>query len=288
MKDVLRRAGVPVARQALVHNEGEARAFAAQVGYPIVLKPLAGFGARNTQRVDDATGLAAALHALTPSASQPAQAEEFVRGEEHTFESVVIDGRVVWSSSTAYVPSPLQVLEHPWMQYALIMPREVHPEPVQRFAPVNAAALTALGVQHGLTHMEWFLRSDGSPVVSEVGARPPGANIMPLLRAAHGADPWAAWAKLMVQRTWHFPERRFAAGTVFLRAKGGGPVVRGVQGVDAMRARLGPALVDLKLPRPGQPRSEHYEGDGWVLVHHPETQGVVAALRAVLDTMQIL
>jgi hypothetical protein len=92
----------------------------------------------------------------------------------------------------------------------------------------------------------------------------------------------------MVQRTWHFPERRFAAGTVFLRAKGGGPVVRGVQGVDAMRARLGPALVDLKLPRPGQPRSEHYEGDGWVLVHHPETQGVVAALRAVLDTMQIL
>jgi hypothetical protein len=67
-----------------------------------------------------------------------------------------------------------------------------------------------------------------------------------------------------------------------------GATVRSVDGVDAMRARVGQALVDMKLPRPGQPRSQHYEGDGWVLVHHPETKGVVAALRAVLDTMSIV
>jgi biotin carboxylase len=287
MKDVLRKAGVPVARQALVQTADDARAFVQQVGYPIVLKPLAGFGARNTQRVVDEPSLATALNALLPSAASPAQAEEFVRGEEHTFEAVVIDGRVVWSSSTAYIPSPLQVLENPWMQYALILPRELHPAHVQAFAPVNAKALAALGVQHGLSHMEWFLREDGSPVVSEVGARPPGANIMPLLAAAHGADPWAAWAHLLVNREWRFPERRFAAGTIFLRAKGGGDVVRSVQGVDAMKARLGPALVDMKLPRPGQPRSQHYEGDGWVLVHHPETKGVVQALRTVLENVTV-
>ena len=38
-----------------------------------------------------------------------------------------------------------------------------------------AAALRALGLETGLTHMEWFRRADGSPIVSEVGARPPGA-----------------------------------------------------------------------------------------------------------------
>jgi biotin carboxylase len=288
MKDVLRKAGVPVARQALVHGAEDVRTFVSQVGYPIVLKPLAGFGARNTQRVTDEATLTAALQALQPSASNPAQAEEFVQGEEHTFEAVVIDGKVVWASSTEYVPSPLQVLENPWMQYALILPREQHLSHVQQFAPIHSQALAALGVRHGLSHMEWFLRADGSPVVSEVGARPPGANIMPLLQAAHGADPWAAWAKLMVQRQWHFPERRFAAGTIFLRAKGGGEQVRAVEGIDAMRRQLGPALVDMKLPRPGQPRSQHYEGDGWVLVHHPETMGVVKALRAVLETVRVL
>lgn len=286
MKEVLRKAGVPVARQALVRSGDDARAFAKEVGYPIVLKPLAGLGARNTQRAHDETSLASALNALLPSAANPAQAEEFVQGEEHTFEAVTIAGQPVWSSSTEYLPSPLKVIENPWMQYALILPR-VDPPHVSAFAPVNAQALAALGMQHGMSHMEWFLRADGSAIVSEVGARPPGANIMPLLAAAHGADPWAAWARLMVHRTWQLPPRRFAAGSVFLRAMGGGDVVRAVDGIQTLRARLGPALFDMKEPRTGQPRSQHYEGDGWVVVHHPETAGVVQALRTVLETVRV-
>lgn len=288
MKDVLRKAGLPVARQALVHGEADARAFVQQVGYPIVLKPIAGFGARNTQRVTDDASLQKALAALQPNAQQPAQAEEFVQGEEHTFEAVTIDGKVVWYSSTSYVPTPLQVLENAWMQYAVILPREQHPEHVRKFAPIQQRALQALGVRHGISHMEWFERKDGSAMVSEVGARPPGANIMPLLYAAHGADPWAAWARLMVHGRWEFPERRFAAGTVFLRAKGGGERVREVRGVEAMRQQLGPTVVDLKMPQPGQPRSSHYEGDGFVIVRHAETKGVVQALRTVLETVAIV
>ena len=158
---------------------------------------------------------------------------------------------------------------------------------MQKFAPIQQQALQTLGVKHGISHMEWFERKDGSAVISEVGARPPGANIMPLLKAAHGADPWAAWAKLMVHGTWDFPERRFGAGTVFLRAKGGGERVRAVHGVESMRQKLGQSLVEVKMPEPGQPRSSHYEGDGFVLVHHPETKGVVQALRTVLDTVRI-
>jgi biotin carboxylase len=287
MKDVLRAAGLPVARQALVRNADDARAFVKQVGYPVVLKPLAGLGARNTQRASDDVSLSSALNALLPSDANPAQAEEFVRGEEHTFETVTIGGRTVWSSSTQYLPSPLQVLENAWMQYCLLLPRETDAPHVRAFADVNARALAALGMQNGLSHMEWFLRADGTPVVSEVGARPPGANIMPLLAAAHGADPWAAWARLVVHRAWEFPARRFAAGCVFLRAMGGAETVRSVAGVDEMRRRVGPALVDLKLPVPGQPRSSHYEGDGWAIVHHPETKGVVAALRTILETVRV-
>ena len=287
MKDVLRKAGVPVARQALVHGGDDVRAFVAKVGFPIVLKPLAGFGARNTQRVHDEASLANALNQLLPSPSNPVQAEEFVQGAEHTFEAVTLGGRVVWSSSTAYLPGPLHVLENAWIQYAVVLPREMHPPHVQAFADINQRALAALGVKDAFSHMEWFLREDGTAVVSEVGARPPGANIMPLLAAAHGADPWAAWARLMVFRAWQMPERRFAAGTVFLRAMGGGDVVRSVEGVQALRDRLGPTLHAMKLPQPGQPRSQHYEGDGWVIVRHQQTEGVMAALQVVHDTLRV-
>jgi biotin carboxylase len=287
MKEVLRRAGVPVARQALIRSADDARGFAAQVGYPIVLKPLAGLGARDTQRAHDETSLSSAMNVLLPTADKPAQAEEFVRGEEHTFEAATIGGKTVWYSSTQYLPSPLQVLENAWMQYCLLLPRETDPPHVRAFADVNARALEALGMQNGLSHMEWFLREDGSPIVSEVGARPPGANIMPVVEAAHGMHPMAAWARLMVHRTWQMPPRRFAAGCVFLRAMGGADVVRAVDGIDEMRARLGRSLFSMKLPRPGQPRSRHYEGDGWVIVHHPETKGAVAGMRTVLETMRV-
>lgn len=287
MKEVLRAAGLPVARQALVHNADDARRFASEVGFPIVLKPLAGLGARNTQRASDDVTLSSALNALLPSPSNPAQAEEFVRGEEHTFETVTIGGRSVWSSSVRYLPSPLQVLENAWMQYCLVMPREMDEPHAAAFGPVNERALAALGMQDGISHMEWFLREDGSPVVSEVGARPPGANIMPLLQAAHGVDPWAAWAQLVAHGTWQMPPRQFAAGCVFLRAMGGAAVVRAVEGAAAMRARLGTVVASEKLPQPGQPRSTHYEGDGWVIVRHPQTKGVVDAMRTVLQTVRI-
>jgi len=288
MKDVLRAADVPVARQALVHTAEDARGFVDQVGYPIVLKPLAGLGARDTMRVTDDASLASALNTLLPSASNPIQAEEFVTGEEHSFEAATIDGEGVWSSSVRYLPSPLKVIENAWMQYCVLLPSEIQEPHVANFAPIHKKALAALGLENGISHMEWFLREDGTPVVSEVGARPPGANIMPLIEAAHGADPWQAWAQLVVNRKWELPARQYAAGCVFLRAMGGASTVRAVEGAKAMQDEVGELVVSAKLPTPGQPRSTHYEGDGWVIVRHAETAGVVAAMRAVLANVKII
>ena len=95
------------------------------------------------------------------------------------------------------------------------------------------------------------------------------------------------WAELQVRRTWEMPERKFAAGCAFLRAQGRGTGIARVRGLDAVLARLRPLVVDAKLPHPGQPRSLHYEGDGWVVVRHPETNGVIEALRALVTEVRI-
>ncbi|HKA97546.1 MAG TPA: hypothetical protein VKD66_14865, partial [Streptosporangiaceae bacterium] len=57
MKQVLREAGVPTAASAAVGSAAEARAFAEQVGFPLILKPRSGAGALDTMRADDATSL---------------------------------------------------------------------------------------------------------------------------------------------------------------------------------------------------------------------------------------
>lgn len=287
MKRVLSAAGLPVARQALISSLADARRFVEAVGYPIVLKPVDGAGAKNTMRASDDDELFMALNALLPSESSPVQGEEFIQGEEHTFETVTLGGAPVWSSSTFYLPGPMAVLENPWMQYCLLMPREETMPHIAAFKGTNAAALSALGMVNGLSHMEWFLRGNGRVYIGEVGARPPGANILLVNGAAYEVDLWAKWARLMVHRTWEMPARRYAAGCAFIRGQGRGNTVRALHGVDAVNEKIGALVVQSRLPRVGQPHSTHYEGDGWVIVRHPQTEGVMAALQVVYDTLRV-
>jgi hypothetical protein len=287
MKETLARAGLPVARQALVTEAADALALVDAVGYPLVLKPLAGVGTRDTMRVSNDEDLYSALERLLPSKERPVQAEEFVQGDEFTLETISIGGQPVWHSSTYYLPGPLKVVENAWMQYCVLLPREALPPHAEGFRPTNAAALSALGMQTGLSHMEWFQKPDGQAVISEVAARPPGVNIMTMIGLAHGVDMWERWARLMVFEEFEIPERRFACGSAFFRGHGPGRTVSAVEGLEAVIAELGDVVVSGNLPKVGQPRSSHYEGEGWVVVRHPDTAGVLDALRKLVTRTTI-
>ena len=288
MKGVLRDAGLPVARQALVHGADDALRFVGEVGYPIVMKPLDGAGAKSTYRVRHESDLYRVLHQLMPSQARPVQAEEFVTGQEHTYETVCIDGKPVWSSSTDYLPGPLAVLENDWMQYCVLLSREVSAH-VQGFEAMNHAALKALGLRTGLSHMEWFRRANGGVTIGEVGARPPGVNIMALNGLVYGVDFWAKWAELQAFDRWTVPaERQAAAGCAFLRAQGPGRTVQAVQRRAEVERAIGDRIAMARWPQPGQPRSSHYEGEGFVIVTHETTAGVVDALEQLVKTVRVV
>ena len=287
MKEVLSAAKLPVARQAKIHSLQEVQQFLLEVQYPIILKPLAGVGSKNTVRVNNEKDLYSALNLLIPSPSNPIQAEEFVLGEEHTLESVSINGKVVWQSSTYYLPGPLAVLENPFIQYCVLLPSQSKQTHVKKFAKTNELALKALGMETGLSHMEWFLQDSGRALVSEVGARPPGVNIMTMMSIAHDVNIWDKWAELMVHDKWSMPRRKLAAGCAFLRHQGSGKRVNSITGVDEVREKLGEQWVSAKLPFVGQPKSTHYEGEGWIIVKGKKNEEVIEALRTIITTIQI-
>ncbi len=291
MKEVLRASGVPVARSGLARSPAEIRSFVERVGFPVIVKPQAGLGSRATRRIEDKRDLAALP---PPSPAQPVQVEEFVRAREHTCETVTIRGVPVWRSGTRYFPSPLEVLETSWIQYAVLLPREDDDPTWARFHPINGQALAALfGDQAGtaagtaLTHMEWFLREDGTCLVNEVGARPPGVHIMPLMGLAHETDLFADWAGLMALDSFTPKPRRFAAGSAFFRGQGRGSRIVAVDGVDRAVEECGDALVEMRTPRIGQPRADGYEGEGWAIVKHDSTDGLKRALRALIENIQV-
>jgi phosphoribosylaminoimidazole carboxylase (NCAIR synthetase) len=286
MKQVLRAAGVPCARHQLVTDPVEAFAFAEAVGFPLVAKPPAGAGAQATYRLDDPGALRSWLAATPPRADAPGLLEEFLVGAEHTFDSVTIGGRTVWASISDYLPPPLDVLRNPWIQWTVLLPRELDDPRYAGIGDVGPAAIRALGVRDGLTHMEWFRRPDGSVAVSEVGARPPGAQISSMLGYVHDVDFYRMWTELVILDRFDPPERRYAAGTAYLRGQGRGRVLA-VHGVDELQQRIGHLVVEARLPEPGQPAASGYEGEGYVTVRHPETDVVRDALRQIVDGIRV-
>ena len=285
MKDVLRAAGVPCAQHRLCGDASQCRAFAAEIGYPLVVKPPAGAGARNTFRVESSAQLEEWLAASPPRPGQEALLEEFITGQEHSFDSVTIHGRTLWSSISRYDPTPLEVLRHPWIQWCVVLPRDVSGPEFAAIHRDGPRALEALGMTTGLTHMEWFRRRDGSIAVSEVAARPPGAQFSTLISYAHDLDLYQAWAKVVVFDAFEPAERRFAVGAAYLRGQGSGRV-KAVHGLE-QAGDVAPLVVESRLPRTGQTHGSSYEGDGYVIVRHPETRVVEQALRHIISVIRV-
>jgi biotin carboxylase len=286
MKSLLRANDIPCARHRLAGHVDDAVAFAETSGFPVVVKPPAGAGAVQTFRVEDMDQLRRALTVLPPSPANPVLVEEFVSGDEHSFETISIAGRAVWHSLTHYYPTPLHVVENPWIQWCLVLPREVDGPRYDDIRQAGRRALEVLGMTTGLTHMEWFRRPDGSIAISEVAARPPGAQITTLVSWAHDIDFVRAWAEVMIFDRFDPPSRSFAAGAAFLRGQGNGRV-RAVHGWNQVRSELHDLIVDVRLPDPGAAASSSYEGEGYVIVRHPETKVVEEAVARVVSLVRV-
>jgi hypothetical protein len=264
MKEILRAHGVPVAKSELATAPGELMDFVKRVGFPIIVKPQAGLGSRATYRVEPGGLEALARTGLVPSREQPLQAEEFVRAREHTCETITVAGKPVWRSGTRYFPTPLEVLETSWMQYCVLLPREEDDPTWTRFHPINQAALDALFAAggRGESRRRSRARAHAHGVVprgrrldarrSEVGARPPGVHIMPMMSLAHDTDMVRDWCELIAFDRFTPRPRKWACGAAFFRGQGAGSRVASVTGLDAAFALCGDALVEMRArPRSG-------------------------------------
>ena len=287
MKAALTAAGLPVARNALLKNLNDARAFAQAIGFPMILKPPAGMGAKSTFRMRSLGQLLHTCHGLGVSASNPILAEEFLRGREFSFETLTVGGEVRLHSISHYLPTCLEVLENPWVQWCCLLPRDISGREYDGARKLGFAAIKALGLKDGVTHMEWFQRPDGSLAIGEIAQRPPGANISTMTGLAHGTDLFRAWGRAQVDGAFDGPwERKFAVGSAFLRGMGRGRVAS-VTGVRELHAAVGKWIVEAKLPTIGAFKSDGYEGDGYVVVRDSDTQVVKQVLKKVIETVKV-
>lgn len=287
MKDLFLEHGIPCARHCRAVSDDDAWKFVQEVGFPICVKPVDGAAAQSTYRVESSRSLRELLQSRPASEYAPLQLEEFLVGQEHSFESVTLGGVPVWHSWTRYHPTPLDVMRNPWIQWRITLPREVDDSNYAEIREFGPKALKALGMGTGLSHMEWFRRSDGRIAIGEVGARPPGAQITTMMDRAHDFHSEGAWAHLMVFGEFDPPkERKYAVGNAFLRGLGGGRV-KGVVGLEQVFAEIGEHITDYRIPELGQPAAITYEGEGFIIVRHPETKVVDEMLQFIINTVRV-
>jgi phosphoribosylaminoimidazole carboxylase (NCAIR synthetase) len=288
MKEALHAAGLPVARHKLLGDFETGQKFAREVGYPMVLKPPAGMGAKATFRVGDDAALRGALISMHTSPGNPMLAEEFLRGSEYSFETITTGGEVRFHSLSKYLPSCLEVLENPWIQWCCLLPRDISGSEWNEAKRIGHGAVKALGLDDGFTHMEWFRRNDGTLAIGEIAQRPPGANITRMTGLAHDFDPYRAWARAVVDRAFDGPyERKYAVGCAYLRGAGRGRIVR-VENADAVNKKIGKWVEEAKLPTVGAPKSDSYEGDGFAVVRDKDTKVVEDVLKYIIENLRVV
>src|SRR5690606_30075649 len=171
MKQVLDAAGIRTPRHASATTVAGVWEAAERIGYPIIVKPIAGAGSADTYRVDSSAELAEVLPLLrhVPEVS----VEEFVDGEELTFDTVCADGRVLFENVMWYRPRPLQMKLHEWISPVSIALRDLDVPDLQPGRQMGVRVLAALGFRTGFTHMEWYRTASGEAVFGEIAARPP-------------------------------------------------------------------------------------------------------------------
>jgi hypothetical protein len=288
LKSTLRRAGIATPQDQLVTSTADAVRFLSEVGFPIMLKPLAGSGALATLLIRSAADLEQALALMQPSLAQPLLAEVCLPGQELCLDTITIDNEPQCHSICCYYPSILEALAQPTIQWTCVMPRRIDVDLYADFIQAGLEAVRALAVGNSLTHMEGFLSADGKLLgFHDATLRPAGARIGPMLGFAYDIDPHRAWARCAIDGCFDGPwERKFAVGTIFLRGPGAG-LIEHVDGIESLKAQLGQSLVDSRWPIPGARKSETYTGDGYLTVRHESTEKVKNALAFIGETVRL-
>jgi hypothetical protein len=276
MKQKIDSAGIRTPWHASATTVGEVWEASERVGYPLIIKPIAGAGSADTYRVDSAEELAEVLPLLrhVPEVS----VEEFVDGEEFTYDTVCANGSILFENIMWYRPRPLQMKMHEWISPASIVLRDLNVPDLQGGRRMGGQVLPALGFRSGFTHMEWYRKANGEAVFGEIGGRPPGARVVDLMNYATDGDLYVAWAEAVVYgRSSQNLERKFNCGCVFKRAKGAGRITH-VEGLDRLLADYGDHVVVVDLLPIGAPRRDWRAtliSDGFIIVRHPELQQVI-------------
>jgi len=195
MKDRLRAAGIATPRYIQVDSADAVHAAIAEVGLPCVIKPSAFGGSLGVRLIRDQAGAPEAYEYVKATIEQAAATFTVKNHAVQVEEFCTLADEV-----------SVEVLNHHDLRTVLaVADKSLGPEPFfaeighlvpsrysgrQDVLDLAVASCAAIGLDHGLAHVEIRLEGDQQPQLIEVGARTAGDGILDLVERALGGSPY--------------------------------------------------------------------------------------------------
>ncbi len=198
MKAYYAKAGIPTARYHLVEDYEATKAFAHEVGYPVVVKPDNGVGANNTYKLKSDADLD---YFFATKDKNLYIMEEFVNGEVRTYDGIIDSkGEPIFETGNVTPNSIMDVVNDSDNSIYYMV----------RYLPENMRDLgrrtvKAFGVKSRFVHLEFFvLKEDqkglgkkGDVIGLEVNMRPSGGYSPDMYNFANEVDVYKIWADMV-------------------------------------------------------------------------------------------
>ncbi|MCC3767824.1 ATP-grasp domain-containing protein [Streptomyces sp. UNOC14_S4] len=180
-RELLAKHDLSPVKYRMVHGPEEAAEFLAEVGGPIVLKPVDGVASLHIHCIADADEIPAAWAAFQAAGIAAPIAEEFLEGPVVSVDSISYGGRHVPIGYSEYR------MNDRFVEWEVSTPSRVAVPWLTELRELTPRLLDAVGLTEGPSHSEFVLTPNG-PRVLESHARLAGSGAPELVRRAFGHD----------------------------------------------------------------------------------------------------
>ena len=198
MKAYYAKAGIPTCRYHLVHDYEPAKAFANEVGYPVVVKPDNGVGANSTYKLKSDADLD---YFFATKDDNTYIMEEFVRGQVRTYDAIIDSkGEPLFETGNVTRDSLMDVVNDNGNSTYYIVK-----DLPEKMRDVGRRTVKAFGVKSRFVHLEFFVLQKDQPGLGkkddiiglEVNMRPSGGYSPDMYDFANEVDVYKLWADMV-------------------------------------------------------------------------------------------
>ncbi len=190
MKRQFTACGLPTARGELLVDRSHGLELAAEIGFPLILKPDEGVGAGSVHKV---TGQAQ-LERLLPRLGGDFFMEAFIDAPIVSYDGLVDhEGRLLFENSLTYGAGVLDYVHG--KDTFFYVERHVPPP----LGDIGRQLITAFDIRRKFFHFEFFCVGDAT-MPMEINCRPPGGAILDMMNYSIDDDLYAAYARMITGR----------------------------------------------------------------------------------------